>query len=146
MTERIASLKEKLFSMEEETVFLERLFLLRQGYDKYKDRSPSVRYALILDEILSGMSVVLDPDDLIAGRVKETIPTDEEEKTIEEIGRLHRVHRMTVTRWIAGIRKMLLEETRRQLARRLDADASEVNSIVGVLRSQLDASIQRFLT
>ena len=85
MTERIESLKEKLFAMEEEAIFLERLFLLKQGYEKYHDKPASLRYALTLDEILSGMSVVIDPDDLIAGRVKETIPTDEEEETIEEI-------------------------------------------------------------
>jgi pyruvate-formate lyase len=85
MTERIKRLKERLFEMDGRTVFLERLTLMRQGYEKYRDESPSVRYALILDEILSGMSIVIDTDDLIAGRVKETIPTNEEEAVIEDI-------------------------------------------------------------
>ncbi len=85
MTVRIKKLKEKLFTMDGRTVFLERLNLMRIGYDKHKGKSPSVRYALIFDEILSGMSINIDNDDLIAGRVMETIPTYEEEEDIQEI-------------------------------------------------------------
>ena len=73
MTGRIERLKEKLFEMDGRTVFLERLSLMRNGYEKYNDKSPSVRYALIFDEILSGMSIVIDTDDLISGRVKEEL-------------------------------------------------------------------------
>jgi RNA polymerase sigma-70 factor (ECF subfamily) len=68
-----------------------------------------------------------------------------ENRTIQEIGRLHRVHRVTVTRWIADIRAKLLEETRLALARRLSTGTSEVDSIVDALRSQLDASVRRFI-
>jgi len=84
VTGRIHNLKEKLFIMDNRTVFLERLFLMRKGYEKHKDRSPGLLYALILDEILSGISVVIDPDDLIAGRVRESVPTQEEENVIRE--------------------------------------------------------------
>lgn len=85
MRERINRLKEKLFAMDDRTVFLERLTLMKTGYDKYKDKSPSLRYALILKEILANMSIPIDEDDLIAGRVKETVPTDAQEKSFEEI-------------------------------------------------------------
>ena len=85
MTVRIQRLKDKVLESDDRTVFLERLSLMKRGYEKYRERTPSVRYALILDEILSGMSVVIDEDDLIVGRAKETIPTNEEEEALRQI-------------------------------------------------------------
>jgi formate C-acetyltransferase len=75
---RIAELKEKLYAMDSRTVFLERLFLMKTGYEKYRNKSPSVRYALILNEILSNISIVIDKDDLVVGRIKESTPTAHE--------------------------------------------------------------------
>ena len=85
MTKRIKRLKEKLFEMDDRTVFLERLPLMRKGYEKHREKPLSLLYALIFDEILSGMSIVIDSEDLVVGRVKETVPSDEEEETIREI-------------------------------------------------------------
>jgi pyruvate formate-lyase/glycerol dehydratase family glycyl radical enzyme len=88
--ERIQRLKEKLFSMDNRTMFLERLFLMKKGYEKYRDERPSVRYALILNEILANISVVIDEDDLIVGRIKETIPTAQEEESLKEIAEYYK--------------------------------------------------------
>ncbi len=71
--------------MDERTVFLEREILMKQGYAKHREKSPALLYAHVFDEILSGLSIVTDPDDLIAGRTKETVPTDEDESTMRQI-------------------------------------------------------------
>jgi formate C-acetyltransferase len=70
-------------------MFLERLFFMKTGYEKYRDELPSVRYALILNEILSNISIVIDEDDLIVGRIKETIPTDQEKEALREIAEFY---------------------------------------------------------
>ena len=85
MTGRVERLKEKLFEMDRRTVFLERLILMKQAYEKYREKPLPILYAMVMDEILANMSVEIDTDDLIAGRVRETVPTDEEEALIDEI-------------------------------------------------------------
>ena len=37
--------------MDNRTVFLERLFLMRKGYEKHRDGSPGLLYARIFEEI-----------------------------------------------------------------------------------------------
>ncbi len=64
---------------------------------------------------------------------------------IEQIGVIHDVHRSTVARWLASLRKTLLVSTRQALARRLSVGSDEVESIMRLIRSQLDASIERIL-
>jgi formate C-acetyltransferase len=83
--ERIKRLKEKLFLTSNRTVFLERLFFMKTGYEKYQDEFPSVRYARVLNEILSNISIVIDEDDLIVGRIKESIPSVQEKEALQEI-------------------------------------------------------------
>lgn len=64
---------------------------------------------------------------------------------IDEIGVAYRVHRATVARWLAQARERILEETRRQLADRLDAGSADVDSVLALVRSQLDVSIYKLL-
>lgn len=68
-----------------------------------------------------------------------------QELNIEQIGAIHKVHRSTVARWLATLRKTLLVSTRQALARRLRVGNKEVESIMRLIRSQLDASIERIL-
>jgi len=68
-----------------------------------------------------------------------------QELNIEQIGAIHGVHRSTVARWLASLRKTLLVSTRQALARRLQVGNKEVESIMRLIRSQLDASIERVL-
>ena len=68
-----------------------------------------------------------------------------QELNIEQIGAIHGVHRSTVARWLASLRKNLLVSTRQALARRLRVGDREVESIMRLIRSQLDASIERIL-
>ena len=64
---------------------------------------------------------------------------------IDQIGAIHGVHRSTVARWLASLRENLLVSTRKALAHRLRVGGDEVESIMRLIRSQLDASIERIL-
>ncbi|HWL84451.1 MAG TPA: hypothetical protein VNO21_01545, partial [Polyangiaceae bacterium] len=65
--------------------------------------------------------------------------------TYDELGRIHRVHSVTALRWIARLRKELLEEVSRQLMKRLRLSAEELQSVLRVVGSRLDVSIDRLL-
>lgn len=64
---------------------------------------------------------------------------------IEQIGAIHGVHRATVARWLTRIREDLLKRTRKQLMERLQVGRTELESIMRLIQSQLDASIERLL-
>jgi RNA polymerase sigma-70 factor (ECF subfamily) len=66
--------------------------------------------------------------------------------TIDELAALYGVHRATAARWIEGARERLLEETRRLLGERLGLPASEVDSVLGLLRSRVELSLQPLLS
>jgi RNA polymerase sigma-70 factor, ECF subfamily len=65
--------------------------------------------------------------------------------SIDQIGTAYRVHRSTVARWIAKAREQLLHETRSRLQERLRLASSELESLMGDVRSQLSVSIQKYL-
>jgi len=62
--------------------------------------------------------------------------------SIDEIGVLYRVHRATVARWLAATRETLFEGTRTRLMSRLAVSDSEVDSVLRLIDSQLDASLE----
>lgn len=64
---------------------------------------------------------------------------------IAEIGALRHVHRATVARWIADLRVKILAGTRDDLGRRLHIPPDDLDSVIGLLCSQLDQSLHRFL-
>lgn len=64
---------------------------------------------------------------------------------IEQIGTLYGTHRATAARWIAGARDMLGRGTRDALRSRLRLNDSELESMVGLISSQLDVSLPRLL-
>lgn len=65
--------------------------------------------------------------------------------TADAIGMLYRVTSRTVQRWIAETREKILSEAHRRLAERLHLPRSEVEGLFGLLQSQIDVSIWRFL-
>lgn len=65
--------------------------------------------------------------------------------TIDQIGAAYRVHRSTVARWLAQSREKIMAETKRLLTERLKVAPSEVDSLIGLVRSQLDVSIYKYL-
>jgi RNA polymerase sigma-70 factor (ECF subfamily) len=64
---------------------------------------------------------------------------------IDEIGKAYHVHRATVARWLASAREKIMDETKKRLTERLKIGGAEVESILGLVRSQLDVSIYKFL-
>lgn len=65
--------------------------------------------------------------------------------TLDQIGAIHGQHRSSVDRRIRAARALLLEETRQALARELDAGPGEVDSVLRLIQSQMDASVSRLL-
>jgi len=65
---------------------------------------------------------------------------------IAAIGNLYGTHRSTIARWIVEARERLLVETRQLLGKRLRLSSpTELESLMGLVRSQLDLSINTFL-
>jgi RNA polymerase sigma-70 factor (ECF subfamily) len=62
--------------------------------------------------------------------------------TVDQIAAVYGVHRATAARWAARGRAALLRHTRELLGRRLRVDAAEVEGIIGLVRSQLDVTLQ----
>ncbi|HLL85366.1 MAG TPA: sigma-70 family RNA polymerase sigma factor [Longimicrobium sp.] len=65
--------------------------------------------------------------------------------TVEQIGRMEGTHKSTVSRWLSRARDALFDEVRKRLKERLKLSASELDSLLGVLQSQLDVSLVRVL-
>jgi RNA polymerase sigma-70 factor (ECF subfamily) len=61
------------------------------------------------------------------------------------LGALYRVHRVTALRWLTQTRERLAARTHKALWRRLGLDRREFESVVRLVRSQLDFSIRSFL-
>lgn len=64
---------------------------------------------------------------------------------VDGIARYYRVHRTTVTRWMATARAQLVANTRRLLTERLNLTGSELESLVRSLGSRLDFNISQVL-
>jgi RNA polymerase sigma-70 factor (ECF subfamily) len=65
---------------------------------------------------------------------------------VARIGDLYQVNASTVSRWLASIRESLFAKTRAILEERLRLTESEVDSLLGAMRSQLGASLHRLLS
>ncbi|MBX3209745.1 MAG: transcriptional regulator [Labilithrix sp.] len=64
---------------------------------------------------------------------------------IDELGALYEVHRATAARWVAAAREKLLLRTRRTFMLRARISSDECESIMRMVRSQLDVSLHRRL-
>ncbi len=64
---------------------------------------------------------------------------------LDEIGALHGVHRATAARWLAHARTAILERTRAEIVGRLGIAPGEVDSILRLVHSRLDVSMERAL-
>ncbi len=59
----------------------------------------------------------------------------------EVIGRMYKVHRATVARWIARARAQVHRETKRRLQQEVSLDHTSFESVVGLMWSGLDLSL-----
>lgn len=65
--------------------------------------------------------------------------------SIDDIGAIYQVHRATAARWLSKARSTLLELTKEQLAILLSVEPGEADSILRLVQSQLDVSLERRL-
>jgi RNA polymerase sigma-70 factor, ECF subfamily len=65
--------------------------------------------------------------------------------SIDEIGAAFGVHRATAARWLQRARGALVTATRGRLAARLKVPVEEIDSVIRLVQSQLDASVIRYL-
>jgi RNA polymerase sigma-70 factor (ECF subfamily) len=61
--------------------------------------------------------------------------------TVQQIGRLYRVHRATAGRWLEDARARLLQATRAHLLARLNVQPAELDSILRLVSSRLEISL-----
>lgn len=69
-----------------------------------------------------------------------------EEVSAEKIGRMYRVHRATVARWIAQSRRAVHAATKKRLAQRLELQPMSFESVMGQMMSGVDLSLASFLS
>jgi len=65
--------------------------------------------------------------------------------TLEQLAAMYGVHRATAVRWLADARAQLLRGTRKRLAATLAVSSDEVDSILALIGSRLEASVGRLL-
>jgi len=65
--------------------------------------------------------------------------------TVEQLGALHQVAPSTISRRLAAARASILSAVRRDLAARLNLPAAELDSLLGMVQSQLDVSLSGLL-
>ena len=65
--------------------------------------------------------------------------------SIDKIGAIYGVHRATAARWLERARTRIAEHTESLLGERLALETGEVASVIRLVRSQLDVSLERLL-
>lgn len=65
--------------------------------------------------------------------------------SIDQVGKLYGVHRATAARWLSDAREALGELIRTELAARLQIAIGDVDSIVRLVQSRVDMSLERLL-
>lgn len=66
--------------------------------------------------------------------------------SVDDLGGLYQVHRATAARWIASAREKLLMRTRRAFLEHARISSDECESVMRLVRSQLDVSLHRRLS
>lgn len=65
--------------------------------------------------------------------------------SVDSVGTMYQTSRSTAARWISQARERLLELTRAALAERLQSNTEELDSLLGLLRSNLEVSLHTLL-
>lgn len=65
--------------------------------------------------------------------------------SIDAMGVVYRVHRATIARWLAAARAKVMNSVSEKLSLDLQASSSDLHSLMGVLRSELDVSVRRII-
>lgn len=80
----IDAIRKEYLDAPDEAVFLERALILRDVKAKYEDLTPGFRQGKIMEELCERITVVVNPDDVLLGRILEQIPTNRDEVFIDQ--------------------------------------------------------------
>ena len=78
----IDAIRKAYLDVPDEAVFLERARILQDTRAKYGDLSPGLRQGKIMEELCERITVVVNPGDVLLGRILEQIPTAQDEAFI----------------------------------------------------------------
>ncbi|MCX7886725.1 MAG: hypothetical protein N3B01_05650 [Verrucomicrobiae bacterium] len=78
----LAAIRQAYLSTPEEAVFLERARILHESRRKYAGLPPGIRQGRVLQDLCREITPVVCTDDVLLGRVREQVPTSEEEEFI----------------------------------------------------------------
>jgi RNA polymerase sigma-70 factor (ECF subfamily) len=98
------------------------------------------RYHGALEEALKGALASLDDREKTLLRLHFL-----DGLNIDAIGRIYHVHRATVARWLVAVRRRVLDRVRSELRLPVYARSSELRSLVGLMRDELQLSLKRIL-
>ena len=84
-TGRVARLRRKLLAMDDASLFYERTMLCAEGWQEYQWEPPPIQTAKIFAHVLARMSLVIDEDDLLVGRIAQIVPDQAQEKRLAEL-------------------------------------------------------------
>jgi pyruvate-formate lyase len=84
---RVERLRQQVLEADDGTQFSERVYLCVEAWEQYQWDPPAIGTARILAHVLRRMSVQIDPDDLLVGRVAQAIPDQEQTRFLETHGR-----------------------------------------------------------
>ena len=93
-------------------------------------------FALALNEAIEDLT----PEDRTL--LRQAIVDD---MSIDAIGAAFGVHRATAARWLTRARAALVAATHRRLAARLELPVEQIESVIRLVQSKLDASVIRYL-
>ena len=136
---RTQRLKAKLFEMDDRVLFLERMEIIEKCAEKYREHTMGLRFGHILDELMSNISIVIDEDDLIVGRVSEVLPTEEKERWFIENRRAYsRLPWFQTTGHLTISWKTLLNEGLRGIRERATKHLDSISGEDGISLSKKD--------
>ena len=98
------------------------------------------KYAPQLEEALRDALTVLDARQRLLLRLHHA-----EGWSVDRLGALYHVGRSTSARWLVAARQLLLDATKAKLRERLRISPAELESLVGVLQSNIEVSLIRLL-
>jgi RNA polymerase sigma-70 factor (ECF subfamily) len=93
-------------------------------------------FALALHEAIEGLSA--EDRTLLRQQIVDGM-------SIDELGAAFGVHRATAARWLNRARAALVSATHERLAQRLQLPVEQMESVIRLVRSQLHASVVRYL-
>jgi len=80
----LSAVRDAYLAAPEEAVFLERAAVLHEAKQRYADMPAGLRQGRILQDLCEQVSVIVGPHDILLGRIREQVPTAEQEAFVRD--------------------------------------------------------------